>query len=384
MSAGREYQIDVSQIWAKEVANSFLGIQEKTYYDELYDYLKFFFLLKGHDPFISKELLLQDPYQEPYYNNYLKRLSLADMPIDFFKYGDAFYDMAESCIIQPKDVATRDFIKLFRLQLNQYPKETPKETLAFLSYQWKANFSGDLLEFEGFINQVLALESDILESTQRDRIITWMEMSQKETIEVKLGVGTEQVEANASIEESETPVECSAPLSTPESKSTPTESSQNTKGSFSTQGNAAIDQEPIVLAGQPVPGDFTKEEILHYFSFLYYHKNEIDGSFLKKEEVEEMFQEGIFIPKRPRHPRFKLNITNRFPKKIVNYFIHTFYVKYNVKAKDSILLFFGSYLEDYANALDPSKLNGIKSNLTGEKPQNKTLSPLNYLPERFR
>lgn len=145
------------------------------------------------------------------------------------------------------------------------------------------------------------------------------------------------------------------------------------------QANATVKIEKDIL----IHGTFSNEEILHFFSFLFCENSEIDGSFLSKEAFDHIFKHGLKIPSVLPLKKYKLHSTKRFPKKIVDFFIHSFIVRYNYNKKRDILNFFGSYIYDYEKALDTLGYQGVSKNITGEPPKNMKHSLATYLPERF-
>jgi len=370
--------IDVAHLWENEIHSFDQKEGRLKYYEELYEYLKVFYLLKRHKPFISKEEGIDNPEKQHYYDNYIFRLANATGPVDFFKYGDAFFDMAENCIISPSDVSLRDFRKLFALSITRLPIESTEQTIDFLNHHLEKSFSGNKDAFKVFLNNILNVESVILNPTTVDRVKTWMAIYSSTDISIN--------EDNLLLEAVNRSKEL---VDFSEKKKPDVEQTLKVDAAdFFLLPEAAeiLSENPILQSTEPIKikGELTDDQVRHYFSFLYFTDNQIDKSFLTKDEVEEIFKNGIEIPATPRSEKFELNVTPRFPKKIVDYFIYTFYVRYNPKAKVPILKFFGSYIKNYEKALDPLKITSVKSNLTGEKPSSTKFNPADYLPKTSR
>src|SRR5829696_6298772 len=95
-----DLQIDVADIWNFEQQRLRDRNGEPSFLQQLRLSVIPFYILKKHEPFVSKAAL-DDPSLKAYYTNYDYRLS-HDNPrdIDYFKYREAFYDMNVSCVIQ--------------------------------------------------------------------------------------------------------------------------------------------------------------------------------------------------------------------------------------------------------------------------------------------
>ena len=105
---------------------------------------------------------------------------------------------------------------------------------------------------------------------------------------------------------------------------------------------------------------------------------------MSKEACDHIFKHGLTIPSIQPSEKYKLHFTRRFPKKVVDYFIYAFIVHYNCSMKRDILIFFGSYIQDYEKALDTSSYQSMAKNITGEHPKNMKLRLVDYLPQRCR
>jgi hypothetical protein len=136
-----------------------------------------------------------------------------------------------------------------------------------------------------------------------------------------------------------------------------------------------------------IEGKFTDDEIRNYFSFLCKEKSFDNKPFLSEDAVNEIFKNGLMIPAVPLENKFKLNCDPRFPKKIIEFAIYTFYVNNSIKRTDKIkyLKFFGSYLEDFSSVLASNKMaSNVASNISGEKSPKMKFDLKKYLPGGLR
>jgi co-chaperonin GroES (HSP10) len=273
--------------------------------------------------------------------------------MDFFKHGDAFFDMSRSCVISRSEVTNRDFSKLFGLHVAQQRIYSAPYTVAFLEYHLENNFLGKLSDFKEFLKQLIKTDYFLADINLKERIQTWLETTKdpieekqlEENKEPSSAIIIQSNETNEEFEEAEFSIMENDDLLATETNAT----------------KIGIGQKLGLVLPKVISGTMTEEEVTHYFSFLHEPTGEMDNSFLQKEEVEEMFQHGIVIPASPKARKFKLTLTDRFPRKIVDHFIHSFYVVYKPKGKKgAVLKFFGSYIEDYSAALDPSKIKNLK------------------------
>ena len=369
--AEERYLIDVAEIWREERKKYEQDLINKAYYDTLYEELASYFLNKNHVPFIDVELLSSDPGLKNYYNRYDSMLKAKKGLLDFFKYKGSFYDMEESCIIKRGEVANKDFKKLFAHKIMQFENDTNREFVSFLYYHFQLSFDRDLNVFNNFLSKILDEQEGIISLFMKGKILWWIDFSDV----VLFNIGDNQVDIFSSSEK------------TIEDKNIILGSDRdaNLEGSSNNEFfNSSSSNENPSLDFTLIEGSFTLDEIQSFFSFLYKTNSEVDGSFLKKEEVDQIFKNGIALPHQPLANQFKLNYTARFPKKIVDYFIYWFIIKYNNKAKKDILIFFGHYLLDYNKALTAEGLETLNKNITGEGTKRIKLNYNDYLPTRFQ
>ena len=148
--------------------------------------------------------------------------------------------------------------------------------------------------------------------------------------------------------------------------------------------NKSIDNDNV---GIEIKGRFSIEEIRKYFSFLYEERSAHKKPFLRKEEVEEMFNNGFTVPADPMDAKYKLNVTPQYPRSIIDFAIHQCYMfnSNNHKDKKLYLQFFGSYIENYQAAVEsPKTLNSLLSNFSVIKSGRNKIKWENYLSEKFK
>ena len=140
-----------------------------------------------------------------------------------------------------------------------------------------------------------------------------------------------------------------------------------------------------VPKGIKISSRMCDEEIREFFSFLYRELSTGGRPFLSKEEFDIVFAHGLTIPLLPLTKKYKFNCSLASPRKIVDMGIHLFIQKHSGGKKAQILKFFGSYFEEYSDALvSDRKLEMLASNINGKKsPRNKIDFEI-YLPERYR
>ena len=136
--------------------------------------------------------------------------------------------------------------------------------------------------------------------------------------------------------------------------------------------------------GFKIPGKLTDEQIRHFFSFLYLEKSADKKPFLKEEEVNVIFANGLTIPQEIPETKFSLNTSLAFPKKIVEKGFHLFFTthSYTTRDKNDFLLFFANYIKDFEKPMyfRQSMINAA-GNFNGKSsPKNKIIWD-NYLPK---
>ncbi|RYE58858.1 MAG: hypothetical protein EOP48_02520 [Sphingobacteriales bacterium] len=377
-----DVQIDVADIWRYEQEHLKSQKATSSEFHELRQSLIPFYIQNKHEPFVSKIGSQDDASLKSYYDNYTRRLR-HDNPedIDYFKCCDAFYDLNESCVIRRGEVIPHMFTWLFAHKLRQLNDED-KQIKWFLGFHYHESFHGDENEFKA-----------ILSSLQLYKAVFTPAMSS--TLE-QIAANLESLpgkEVYVDYFNRSAPQELPSTLndSSPSEDATPDEAQRDNKERSPVESNASLNvnedivHEELATAIEiPNEGKWSREEINHYFSFLYQSRGEGEGSYLTKEEVETIFKDGITIPARPLAEKFKLAWTPRYSKKLVEYFLYQFIQHYNFKEKKSILIFFGNYIEDFAQALHPKALQNLNKNITGDKPSKLFFKVEDFLPKRFQ
>lgn len=261
------------------------------------------------------------------------------------------------------EVDLEDYAKLFALRLRQFDKDYDAIN-CFLTYYFFSCFHREMRHYCNFLSNVKK-QKRFLSKFGGQQIENWMSVAGY-LIAGEQPVGHE----GASGEKQEQPGQ---------------QDLQETATTVPLPEEELAEEEPLTnYFPRAIKGTFTHAEIQHFFSFLTVDKGKGEGAYLSDEAVEEIFRNGIVIPEKPLAQKHKLNYTHRFPKKIVNYFIYNFISRYNIKAKNGILIFLGSYIEEYSQALTPQGLKNLNKNITGERPSNRFFNLADFLPQRLQ
>ncbi|RYZ62764.1 MAG: hypothetical protein EOO14_01300 [Chitinophagaceae bacterium] len=361
-----EAQIDVAEIFEFELERLREGRNDEAFFKELRESLIPFYILKKHEPFVSQAAVAAGTSSEKYYYGYEERLkSQASWNLDYFKFRDAFYDYNLSCIVEKEDVIQELYSWLFALKVRQF-EAYKEEFSSFLGYHYHVTFNGDKQEYALFLQSLLRYK-DLIAPSLREEIITVAK--EVDTLPRR----TDYIETISNRPTWE------------EFKALSLEAAPNTSVSTKVQGNGeeeiGVEEQPIKEQGTTEATAYaiqntsvlSKEEIDHFFAFLYKDRGDEEGSYLKKEEVEIMLQYGITIPAQPLQEKFKLNYTARYSKKLAEYLLHAFIVEYNRNEKGKFLQFLGSYIQDYELALSAQGLRNISKNFTGDRPSKRNI-----------
>lgn len=304
--------------------------------------------------------------QDSYYQKYLhleKRLSKDEIPDFFLEDGD-FYDLEITHNVSMAKIAYKDFFILFNLNLSKLERESVS-IKSFLDFQLYDNFKGNKINFCHFLQQLLEIDSKFYHLLETSSILEqWIQENNDFVEGGNLGKNFDNFSTSIdsyieNIEENSEPIE-----------------------TFFNDDVKIIERKDFKIEGK-----FTDDEITNYFSFLYKEKSFDNKPFLSENAVNEIFKKGLTIPAMPIENKFKLNCDLRFPKTIIDYAIHLFYVKNKVQGINKIIYFkfFGSYIEDYKKVLESDKMAvHLVSNFSGEKSPRIKFNIENYLPERFR
>lgn len=375
-----DLQLDLAGIWTFEQERFRKGTVELSFLQDVRLSLIPFYIVKKQEPFISKAALYSDPSLKSYYDNYDYRL-LQDDPVatDYFKYRDAFYDMNVACVINREEVIQELYAWLFVMKL-RHLKEGEDQLHYFLGFHFHETFGGDEKQYTDFLSS-LQQYSDLL----TPGAISSLEVAAAnlESLPLKEVYHEEHFERPSWDQSKGLDNESFDSKGDTEDSLQKGEREENPEAILNEAVEEKVKAKTAALLTIPNEGGWTKEEIDHYFSFLYHDRGDAEGSYLRREEVDNMLKGGIVIPALPLGKKFKLHYTPRYSKKLVNYFIYQFIKHYNGAAKKKILMFFGNYIEDYASALEVASLENLSKNITGEPPRSLFSNLADYMPERF-
>jgi hypothetical protein len=374
--AYNKYLIDLSDLWRFEI-EKFYNKQDRSSYEKIYKFLIPIYLYNAAVSFIDAACVKGMEGAEEYYNNYKKRLAIAnDHPIEFFESNGAFYDMNQSVIINRGQTSNEEFNILFSLKMEEYCYTLENNIYDFITYHFFNTGQTLIGPYILFLQSLLNDNSDILNKNRAAEIKIWI-LEMEDFIfkdkKYRESFNTFFYQTNESSDEY---IEISE-----EGLEEEEDFDEKEAGTETLSKKVELEIEKH----KTIPGKFTQEEIHHYFSFLYNFKMEIDGSYLKKEEVEEIFKHGFAIPKEPIKEKYKLNITPRLTRKAFDAMIYNFFFHHNSKAKKDIVMFLASYLKDYERALNSEmELQNILKNIRRDRPSGFNIKIGDFLPERFQ
>lgn len=149
------------------------------------------------------------------------------------------------------------------------------------------------------------------------------------------------------------------------------------------------EQEMKMVAEMPggtrINGILSDEEIRKFFSFLYLELSSNGKPFISKEVFDIVFANGLVIPDVPLAKKYKINCSLGSPRNQIDYAIHLLMQIHKGGKKAPYLKFFGSYFEEYSDALvSPRKLEMLASNITGVKSTRCKIEFEKYLPVIFK
>lgn len=409
------YGIDAADIWQYECDSYMLGKQESTDKDsinELYEFLQQFYLAAKIEPFIQSSD--ESPYADGYRKKYKERESGA-VCLNFFFCAGRGYAMAHPCEVFKKDYNGLEFQRLFILKLRQY-HDGLLHVDNFLRYQLKVNFKNKPADLQKFIKLSLLQYPSVIDSRITNIIDDWFLEIEKKKIAKALkpvqkrnkafheseSKETGAVNGDTIIQEPEIPNVCDEKQMVPEQSGTNNQEiiSESVRADVPIAENSSAEakRDPALVLSEsktedtipegyePIPGNFTKEEIIHFFSFLYQEKSKEGKSFLRENELGDIFKYGLSIPPTIPEKRYKLTFSDKYPKGIIEHCIYKFVVHHTSSHdKRKVLRFFASYIIDFGNALESNRaLNLWSNNVTGKRPARMTFRLSDYLPERFK
>ena len=275
---------------------------------------------------------------------------------DFFIHNEDLYDLEETCNVSRNTIEENVFQRLFIIKLLEIVQATGN-IKQFLDFQLYDNYYGDKEAFGLSLLSMLSKDSNCyLSPAIASELQQWIKRNNLSDLHKMFG----SIPEDQHIVDDETI-------------------------------NGQLEEHWEERKNIEIKGHMTLEEIKHYFSFLYeevINKNKptMRGPFLTEEAVNHIFAHGLVIPAIPLEEKFKLNSEPRFPKKIVDYAIHKFFSLHSITKRDkaTYLVFFGSYIEDYQDALSSEEsLKKMGSNISGEISTRDKIKWENYKPKRL-
>ena len=342
-----DYHIEISSI--VEFVNEQIGLSPLIPIsgEEIYKHIKKAILDSEIKPFLSYPPKEED---KEYYNNYCKRVKDINEKYipDFFESEGDFYDLDRRLNIVLENTNKTTFCILFSLKILEL-KSKNMSVDAFLNFQLYDNFFGDKMLFDSFLHEMLAKDSKShLFPSINDEIKTWI--SKDDLSIIHLPVENKPIPPKVNEIEDEKKYQ----------------ELLNSK------------------RGYKIPGRFTDEQIRNFFSFLYLEKSADKNPFLKEEEVNIIFANGLTIPSVSPSEKFSLNRSLKYPKKIVEKGIHLFFTMHSITTRDKsdFILFFANYIKDFEKVLySQQSLTNAANNMNGKtSPKNRIVWD-NYLPK---
>jgi hypothetical protein len=142
---------------------------------------------------------------------------------------------------------------------------------------------------------------------------------------------------------------------------------------------------PEMPGGTRISGVLSDAEIRTFLSFLYKETSSNGKPFISKEVFDIVFRNGLVIPDVPLKEKYSINCSLSSPRNQIDYAIHLLMRIHKGGKKAPYLKFFGSYFEQYSDALvSPRKLEMLASNITGVKSTRCKIDFDKYLPVIFK
>jgi hypothetical protein len=270
---------------------------------------------------------------------------------DFFEYEGDFYDLDRVQYAHKDFTRAEDFEKLFMIKLLEL-KSINYPIGEFLSFQQYDSFYGQKESIDSFLYQLTEKDSNCHLLQELCQVIRdWIGSQILELLE-------QSSEESKVADESDSLIE-------------------------QVDSQEQWEEEIKSLRGNAVRCKWSKEQIQHYFSFLYKEKSENGEPYLTKEQVDKIFENGFRIPDQPIEPLFKLNCSKRYPFKNITFAINKFYSESNKNYIDkrAYYLFFSMYIDGYAKFMtSPKVYENFSRNTSKALPSRTTIKWEHYLP----
>jgi hypothetical protein len=155
------------------------------------------------------------------------------------------------------------------------------------------------------------------------------------------------------------------------------------------RNSRSVQEERKVVAETPratrINGVLSDKQIRTFLSFLYLETSSNGKPFISKEVFDIVFRNGLVIPDVPLKEKYSINCSLGSPRNQVDYAIHLLMRIHKGGKKAPYLKFFGSYFEQYSDALvSPRKLEMLASNITGIKSTRCKIDFEKYVPVIFK
>ena len=137
--------------------------------------------------------------------------------------------------------------------------------------------------------------------------------------------------------------------------------------------------------GTRIDGALSDYQIKTLFFFMFLEPSTNGKPFITREVFDIVFKNGLLIPEVPLAKKYKINCSLGSPRNQIDYAIHLLMQIHKGGKKAPYLKFFGSYFEEYSDALvSPRKLEMLASNITGVKSTRCKIDFNKYLPVIFK
>jgi hypothetical protein len=317
---------------------------------EFYEILKRVVIDAEVKPFLT---FPKDESEINYYEKYRRQSQEVFNKLipDFFEYEGEFYDLdrvqyAHKDFIRAEDFERLFIIKLLELKSNNYPLRE------FLTFQ----------QFDSFYGQKESIDSFLYQLTEKD---SNCHLLQKLCQLLKDWIGSQSLELlEQSSEESKVADESDSIIEQVDSQE-------------------EWEKETESLKGKRIKCNWSMEQILQYFSYLYKEKSEDGKPYVTKEQVDKMFENGFKIPDHPIDPLIKPNFSKRYPFKNITFGINQFYTRSRIKYTDkrAYFQFFSMYIDGYARFMaSPKVYENFSRNTSKALPSRTIIKWEQYLP----
>ena len=303
--------IDTSDIWKYEF-DDLQVTHNFALYDKLLTVIEPIMSLRTK-PFLEGKTRT-DNWAKKYYSNYPEKYK--SRSIDYFEFDGDYYEYNRECLVNLELNELKDFSFLFALKLRQY-KDNLSAVDNFLYYQVKVNFGGSLSKFLAFIKSMLIQFPDAL----------------GELFEKKINLWEAGFDSSLLLDD---------------------------KDEWFWESDESW---------EPVDVFLSDDDVKLFFAFLYQEINDKGRPYLQKKEVEQIFRFGFKVPPMPLKRKFKLNLTPKNRKSVIEQCFYRFFEEYgsNQKNKLPFLKFLAYTMQDFEKIQTPKQFDNWGKNFTSSK-----------------